>query len=268
VQAVERALGILEALPCQGGQMTLTELAGRLGLVKSTVYRLLAVMERKGFVLQDQLTKRYELGYKIAQLAATPTGQSNVRWLAIDEMKRLHALTDETVTLSLLVGSERVYIDEMQSTQPIRRTVEIGKPIPLHSGSAGKAMLAFLPEEEVKASLGAGPLKAFTPATITRPERLWRDLRKVRRLGYAVARQERVLGSSGVAAPIRDKTGRPVAAIGISLPLARFTRVNASLFGSYVKEAAKNISLRLGWRPGAGAAWEQGQDARRRGSPA
>lgn len=120
--------------------------------------------------------------------------------------------------------------------------------MPLHSGALAKAILAFLPKPEIDRYLASGPLQRFTPNTITDPTHLGRELARIRKRGYAVSRQEVVLGAGGVAAPIFDSTGQAVASIGVSAPLHRLTAAKITDIFPELLRRAEKMSAELGRR--------------------
>jgi DNA-binding IclR family transcriptional regulator len=154
----------------------------------------------------------------------------------------------ETVQLTLRRGFQGVIIEVVESPEPLRVAPARGQSVPLHSGALAKAILAFLPKPEIDRYFASGPLQRFTPDTITDPTHLGRELARIRKRGYAVSRQEVVLGAGGVAAPIFDSTGQVIASIGVSAPLQRLTAAKIVETVPEVLRHAEKMSAELGRR--------------------
>ena len=149
----------------------------------------------------------------------------------------------------MLDGAEAVYIQQVESRQMLRMFTQLGARVPLHCTGVGKVLLAWRSEEEVRQLLGPEPLAAFTPHTLTRVDAVLQELERVRRLGYAVDREEREIGVRCLAAPVRDATGRVVAALSLSAPAVRLPERRLAELAPVVLETTRELSLRLGWQP-------------------
>jgi len=170
----------------------------------------------------------------------------DVREKARPMLEELHQLTQETVNLYILDGTERVCVERLESSQRVRVIVQIGERMPLHAGSAGKAILAFAPAKLVERILEK-PLERMTDNTITSPKRLLEELRSVRNCGYAVSRAERFTDAMGLAAPIFDAAGNVTAALNVSGPLVRFTDAEVAKYAPKVVQLANQVSQSLGY---------------------
>ncbi|MDI3280627.1 MAG: IclR family transcriptional regulator [Bacillota bacterium] len=245
VQSVERALGILEAVADEG-PLNLTELAERVALSPSTTYRLLQTMTRLGFIRHDRSTGRYRLGLKALKIGAVAIRQFDLRAVARPHLRQLVEQCNETANLVVLDGAEVVYVDQVECSNMVRMLAELGSRLPATCTGAGKAILAFLPPEELEHLLAEQPLVAYTPYTITAREEFQANLEAVRRRGYAVDNEERELGVRCVAAPIRDAAGKVVAAVSVSGPTARLSGEYIERhLGPLVREYADRISREL-----------------------
>ncbi len=219
VRAVERALAVLT---CLGGEdLRLVDIAERVGLHKATAARLLASLAQAGMVVRDD-RERFTIGPAVVQLAARRLGRyrSLVDQLR-DTLKRLWDATGETVTVHVRIGTNRVCIEELESRHGIAYRAGVGNQEPLHSGSAAKVLLAFLPAAEREALLNQLSFRPVTARTITRRDQFEVELEKVRHKGYAISRGERILGAAAVSVPVLDRDGRAQAAVSILGPDSR-----------------------------------------------
>ena len=219
VRAVERAVSILTALGAE--DLRLVDLAGRLGLHKATVIRLLASLMDAGLVERDE-RDRYLLGPAVLRLAARQlAGHRRLVGFLRDALERIRAATGETVTVHVRVATDRVCVDELESPQAIAYRAGVGQRAPMHIGSAGKVLLAFLPDGERLALLRQLRLVRITERSITSLDRLEAELAQVRRLGYAFSSGERVIGASAVSVPVLDAEDHVVAAVSVLAPAPR-----------------------------------------------
>ena len=169
-----------------------SEVARGLGLSKSVVHRILTALVAVDFLAVDPDTRRYRLGPGAVIVGHAALRQIDPHRIARPEMEALASKTDETVTLSLRRGRERVYIDQIVSEQEVRMTVQVGDASPLHAGSPAKAILAAIPKTEADQYLAQqDKLRRFTDETIINRQALKTDLTNIRRLGYAVNYGER-----------------------------------------------------------------------------
>jgi IclR family transcriptional regulator, KDG regulon repressor len=249
VQSLQRGLEILLAVAQANRAVGITELSQQFGLAKGSISRLVATLAQQSFLTRDPETAKYRLSTRVWELGAGAVSQLDARGVARPVMATLNAATQETVHLTVLTESdEMVFLDKLDSTRAVRPNVELGAALPPYCVANGKAVLAFLPETRVARVL-RGKLRRFTSTTITRKSELLRHLDTVRRLGYAVNRGEYRSDVSGLAAPICDHTGIPVAALGISVPSNRLTSELIADLAPRVVASAQQISSALGQRP-------------------
>jgi DNA-binding IclR family transcriptional regulator len=211
VQSVQRAAALLEAIADSPEPRTAPELAERCRLNRSTAWRILATLEEEGLVDRDPVTNRYSVGAAVARLAAAAS--DSLPRLARPHLEELSRDTGETVSLALPRRLQLVYVDQVQAPH-VMAADWLGRAVPLHATSTGKALLAFLPPAELEAALSQ-PLPRFTDRTITDPGRLREELERVRRRGYAVSRGELETALWGASAPIRDRAGRGIAVVSV-----------------------------------------------------
>ena len=224
VAAVERAADVLmhfSATP--RADLGVTEIAEDLGLSKAAVHRVLASLRSRGLVELDARTHRYSLGVSVMRLGMSYLDRIDVRRIARPFLQELTERTQETATLSITVGADsRVYVDQVTPEREVIMSVTLGKPYPLHAGASSRALLAFLPEEQIQAYIDSAPLNSMTASTIIDPVALRRDLDEVRATGWARSTAERMTGAASVAAPVLDHDGNAVAVISVCGPAERF----------------------------------------------
>ncbi len=244
--AVDAALSILETL---GGvnEVSLTELAHKVGLGKSSVFRLLMTLARRGYVEKNPQSERYRLTYRLFAVASPAADRFGLREAAHPVMERLVFHSGETVNLGVLDGVRVLNLHKVESRQPLRLYLQVEGGAPAHATALGKVLLASLEQEEVARRLQSRRLDRLTPRTIGDRRSLWRALAKVREQGFAIDDEECSLGLRCVAAPILDHRGLVVAALSISGPGQRLPVPVLSRLAENVQVAAREISERLGF---------------------
>lgn len=244
----ERLIGILECFTHDTPALTAEEITARTGLPRSTAYRLLAWMARRGLLVHDARGGRYHPGLRLLELGAIAAEQMELRQAARPILRELLEQTGETVNLSVYHNGHRICVEKVDSIHDIRGVIHVGKPYPLHAGAAGKAILALLPPSEVERILRHQPLERFTDRTLVRKADLLRSLAEIRRTGVAVSHGERVEGATAVSAPIFDGQGQVVASITVSGPSFRFTPERLRRYRDLVKDAAAHLTRAIGGR--------------------
>ncbi|MGN7469746.1 IclR family transcriptional regulator [Brevibacillus sp. SAFN-007a] len=232
VRSVERALDILLCFT-DATDLGLSEISSRLSLHKSTVHRLLATLENKGFLIRDVQTEKYRLGFRIWELSANLTHNDDPATLLLPEMERLRDLVEETISLYVRDGNERIRIQAVQSRQPIRRVAPIGARMPLAVGASSKVLVAYAEPYVLEQVLN----DANWPEYVNR-EAYVEQLDQIRRQGFATSVEERELGTAAVAAPVFNRNGQLVASIAASGPSNRLTPEKMSEYAPYIMEAA------------------------------
>jgi DNA-binding IclR family transcriptional regulator len=211
VQSVQRAATLLEAIADAPQPQTAPDLAERCGLNRSTVWRILATLEDEGLVDRDAATNRYSIGHAVTRLAAA--GAESFPRLARPHLEELSRQTGETVSLAVPRRLQLVYVDQVQAPH-VMAADWLGRAVPLHATSTGKALLAWLPPEELDVALSQ-PLARFTERTITERVRLQDELERVRRRGYALSRGELEADLWGASAPVLDRRRRAMAVVSV-----------------------------------------------------
>src|SRR5579875_3664120 len=237
IQVISRAGQILRALAGEREGLSLSQLALRVGLPRSTVHRIVAALESEGLAASASPSGRYRLGIELVRLARSQHG--DLRAQVHPLLQRLSREVNETVDLSILIGDRASFIDQIAAPHRLRAVSAIGASFPAHGTANGKALLAAQVE-----SLLPERLEALTPNTITSRGRLIQELGAVRRLGYAVDHEEHTLGISAIGAVVCDPLGA-VAAISIPVPTQRFEGNEAALVRALRRTCAE-ASLQLG----------------------
>ncbi len=248
VRSVDRAASLLLALGESRGEAGVTELARRLGLHKSTASRLLATLEKRGLVEQDEESGKYRLGLIVIRLAERAERTLDLRAIAMPELDRLARATRETTGLGILDDDQMLTVAQADGPNLAAMGDWTGRTAPLHSVAAGKVLLAFLPEREIMHLVRRG-LDRCTERTITQLEPLLEDLARVRRRGYATAFGEYDRGLNAVATPVCDARGRVIAALDVWGPASRVTPLRIPELVGELREAAGAVSIRLGGTP-------------------
>ncbi len=207
VRSVDRAAALLIALGSFAGEAGVTELARRLGLHKSTASRLLATLQRRGLVEQDEETGKYRLGLVVIRLAERAEATLDLRGIAMPEMEHLARETRETIGLTTLDRDTAMTVAQVDGPNMVACPDWTGRATPLHCVAAGKVLLSTFAERDVLRLVKQG-LDARTDRTIIKLEPLLEELARVRRRDYATTFGEWEAGINGVAVPVRDARGR------------------------------------------------------------
>lgn len=248
-QTIERAIDIIDCFR-EAEALSLTDLARRTGHTLSTVHRIAAVLERRGVLLRDPQSQRFAIGPDMVALAARANPHAQLQALARPALAVLSESSGETAVLSLLVGLRRVAIEQCESAHQLRRRVDLGRPLELHYGSAGKAMLAYLEDEQREKLLQELPLKGHTPFTPNDRTRLEAELGGIRKRGYAVSKNEYLIGVTSIGAPVFDGYGRVIAAVSVTGPLSRLTPNLYARIGADVADTAAKLTEALSHHTG------------------
>lgn len=246
IQAIERAVAILNAFTVEQPEYGVTELANELGLHKSTIHRFLVNLEHAGLVERSPRTGRYRLGLHILELSGVVTQQMSLWEEALPFLEGLVRDTGETGHLAVLDNGEAVYVERVETHRALRIPSAVGRGYPAHATSLGKVLLAHLGTDEVNEIIVEHGLDAHTPHTITDSTDLHDDLAMIRERGYAIDNEEYDEGLRCIGAPIQDHTGAVVAALGVGGPVTRVTPERVPDLAELVAQAATGLSRRLG----------------------
>ncbi|AKL94153.1 transcriptional regulator KdgR [Clostridium aceticum] len=248
VQSVDRALSILEVLSDYEEGVGITEISSKIDLHKSTVHRLLVTLIYKGYVEQNPNTNKYRLTLKLLELGNKLIDKMDILSVAKPYLQQLKEVTNEVVHLVVREGTEIVYIDKVESDNKIRMHSRIGTRSPMYCTSVGKAIMAYLSEEEVEGIWQDSEIKRFTQYTITDLQEMKKNLTKIRELGYALDEEENELGIRCIGSPIFAHNGEVCGAISVSGPTIRVTKQAIQNFKNYILEYSMKISKELGYR--------------------
>ncbi|WP_273772499.1 IclR family transcriptional regulator domain-containing protein [Brucella intermedia] len=241
---IGKACDILEIIGNAPGAVGQAVLAEKTGIPRATLYRILAALISRGLVRADPLSQNYTLGFNFLELAQNAWSSSDLASIASVELRRLRDLTGETSYLAVQEGSHVLALGRFESAHDKRSNARLGALKPMHCTSQGKAILAYLSEQQLEQAL-SGELTNFTDKTITDRAQLKTHLTIVRARGYAMDDEEIVIGTRCVGAAILDPDGKPIAAISVAGPTFRMSLERAEQLGKELTEAAKRISAQL-----------------------
>ncbi|MFC2949836.1 IclR family transcriptional regulator [Virgibacillus sediminis] len=246
LSSVHNALRILKSFSTFEPTKKVSELAVSLGLAKSTVSRLMSTLASEGFVIKDPKTNAYRLGISVLTLGGIVTNNLEIHKEAAPVLNRLVNVTGETAHLAIMDGLDTIYIHKEECHHPVRILTHVGRRNPSYCTSSGKVLLAFGDEQIVEEVIQQG-LVSYTKNSITDPEELRKELKRIREQQYAVSTEELTEGTKSVAAPIKDHTGKVVSAITVVGPIQRMKDYKISDIAKKVIDAGKEASERLGY---------------------
>lgn len=234
--------------PRADGPWGVREIAKGVQMNPSTVHRLLGLLEEEGLVRQDQPGEGYHLGAELLRLAWTAAGTHPLRNAALPHVRELAEASGETVTLGLYdpVRQQTYVLAVIESDAPFRYVTKANEWRDLHTGASGRAVMAFLPDDERRAVIERTNLAPATEHTITSPEQLEAALATVRDRGYAFSQEERRRGGVGIAAPIFGSGGQIVGEVGVSVPTQRFVPDDEPRLAALVTACAARIGEAIG----------------------
>lgn len=246
VRALERALDILDAFSLTTPELTVTRLAERVGLPKSTVIRLVAILVDRRYLERVPDSESLRIGVRAFEIGSVYIQTTSLEAEARPIMARLADETGQTANLGILDRGELVHIAIAAPDRPLRYWATIGKREDAHYTGLGKVLLAALSDEELARHLERHELTRRTEKTITEPGELRAALAGVRRQGYAIDDEESNQGLRCVAAPVIDRSGATIAAVSISGSKAELTDAAMPHYIAAVVRAGRDISVRLG----------------------
>jgi DNA-binding IclR family transcriptional regulator len=233
------------------GPQKLTDVGKAVHISNSTVHRIMSSLKTAGWVVQDLLTKKYEVGPRLLEMAFRLTSQMDLKDISLPFLQRLNGEVKEVVTLSARVGLERIYVQQVLSDHELQPIVEIGTRLPLWVGASGKAILAYLEEEEIESVMKVAEQSGsshFASGDAIDFRKLRQELIKIRSQGFSLSKSERVAGTTSVAAPIFSN-GHVVGSLSVGGPTVRFSLELARRYAPMVKKTAGRISLQLVAKP-------------------
>jgi DNA-binding IclR family transcriptional regulator len=245
VQSVDRALSVLEILAAHG-EAGVTEVAAELGVHKSTAFRLVAVLESRGFVEQLADRGKYRLGFGVVRLAGAAAAQLDIAREGRRVCEALAADLEETVNIAILDSDRAVNVSQARGPAALSTHNWVGQSTPLHATSSGKVLLAHAPDAVRKGVLSR-ELQRFTSATITDPEVLHQHLERIVEQGWGATAEEYEVGLNAVAAPVRAADGDVIAALSVSGPSFRMGVEDFPRLARRLVSGAEEMSRRLGF---------------------
>jgi DNA-binding IclR family transcriptional regulator len=251
IQVLERTAVLLDCFASGFESVGVTELSRRVHLHKSTVHRLLMVLEELRWVAGDGMG-RYHLGPELWRIGRRAMGAADPRQLAKPVLEDLVCATGETAHFVVLDGKQALYLEKVECDRSVRMPSFVGRRNPLHCTAVGKVLLANLPPPNRDRLLAEMDLRRFTPRTITAKRNLLRALDAVRKKGYALDDQELEMGLRCIAAPVRDHYGDVFAAVSISGPIYRISAASVPALAEEVILAGEKMSRKFGWSDEAG----------------
>lgn len=244
IAVLARAFDLLDALAGAGEPLGATELAREIGSTKSATFRILVNLERRGYVRKDPVSARYRLGPALVSLGYQASNGIDLLSLAHPHLEQLSVRIQETANLGAIRDGEIVYLDIVESPRSLRMAARIGARDLIHSTALGKAILAFLPPEDLNRYLAA-PLTRRTGQTITDDERLRAELADIRRTGVARESGENEPDARCIGAPVFDRHG-VCAALSISGPASRMSDASLDHASRVILTEAALLTTELG----------------------
>ena len=245
-QTVIKAITLFEMIAFSDHPIKIRDLAEMTKLPRPTVYRLVHTLQACGYVKQNP-DNSYELSTKLLKISRQLLDHLDIRVLAKPILRHLRSITNETAILAVREGENVFYIGNFESTQALRSHSRMGTLDPIYSTAVGKAMLAFLPRQEMERMVAELKLIQLTRFTITNRTALIQQLHEVHTQGCAIEKEENEEGICSIAAPIFEHHHRVAGALGVSGPSSRLNDDQISKFCEYVVEAGNNLSRLMGY---------------------
>ncbi|MBS1678999.1 MAG: IclR family transcriptional regulator [Actinobacteria bacterium] len=247
IQVIDRAVALMRALSDADGPVGLRDLARRVGLSPSTTRRILASLAHHGLCEQTP-EGSYRLGLVLFELGSKVEANLDVRTRSLPALQRLSEQSHLTAFVCIQRDDRAIAIERVDGRYAFSLALTVGGSLPLHAGGASRALLAFLPEEEIRRLLGSSPREAFTGRTITDPEEIVADLREVRERGYAISDEDVTPGVAALGMPVFGHlyADRPVASVSIAGLVPQVLGDDRERLLGLLREAAEEISRELG----------------------
>jgi IclR family transcriptional regulator, KDG regulon repressor len=247
LKSVDKAFDVLEHFCHDNPDFTLNELARKLRVSKGTVHRILITAQKRGFIEQNPETKKYQLGMKVFELGSVVAKRMDLRSEALPVLKKLSELTGETSYILVRSGDEAVGVERVEGHNYLRMLfLEVGKRMPLYIGAGPKVLLAYMDDQEIENIIDRGRIDKWTDYTITDPAKIRDDIKKIREAGYAISKEDVTVGAAAVGAPIRNASGKVIAAVSIAGASIRYQDEMLQSLIDVTRSAGMEISRRLG----------------------
>ena len=248
VQSVDRTLTILEVLSDYNDGLGITEISSLVNLHKSTVYRLLSTLIYKGYIVQDEETSKYKITFKLFELGSKKVDKLDLLKVSRPYTKMLMESVNEVVHLIVRDETDIVYVDKVEANNTISMSSRIGKRNPMYCTATGKAILAFLPEDEILKVWNSSKIVKLTKNTNTDFILFKKELQNIKEKGFAIDNEENEMGVKCVGAPIFNMSGGIVAAISVTGPVTRITDDKIDFISNEVIKITNLISREIGYK--------------------
>jgi IclR family transcriptional regulator, KDG regulon repressor len=252
IQSVERAMDILELFLTSSPELSVKEISEKMRLSKSTVHGFIKTLEHRGYLDQNPVDLKYRLGMRLFELGNEVSNNLDIKKIAQPIIRELVAKINETVHLAVLSGDEVIYTEKVEGPGALRMYSQVGKRVLIHCTGVGKAILAFLEDQEIDRILAKASLESFTQFTLTNKEDIKEHLKVIRLQGYAEDKEEIELGLRCVAVPIFDYQGKVIASLSCAGPTMRLSDARLDDVIQDLKNAALEISRLMGYRSTVG----------------
>jgi len=239
---------MLEAAAQEPEGLSNAEISRKLQIPKSSASYILRTLEKQGYLHRDAENNRYRVGLKILSLSRGALSGIDVREVALPIMRNLMEKTNLTCHLAILDGPEAVYIEKVEPQGFIRMDTWVGRRMRVHATSVGKALVAYIPQQQLEKIIVERPMEKRTPKTITTLPRLLKELERVRTLGYAVDDEENNLGARCLGAPVFNQQGGIEASLGLSGTINQVNSQTMPRIVETLKDAARHLAMQLGYR--------------------
>ena len=242
-----RALRVLELLTEHPVGLTTTQITSMLNIPRNSVFRITSTLLEYGYLVRDEESLVFQLSQKLLTMGYAALSEESLIEKSIGVMRRLRDCYKETVPLGILHGNEGLVIEEVQGIHSFRFVLEPGRRFGIHSAAPGKAIVAFLPEEEREQLIKQAKFVKYNDRTISNKKDYRDVLHRVRKCGYAIDHAEEIEGMHCISAPIFNRHGYPIAAIWITGPSYRIKEKDFDQIGNDIKKATYRISKSLGF---------------------
>lgn len=247
IKTVEKALGLLDLFANEKSELTATQVAEKANMDMSSAYKFLSTLTKSKFLDFNFTNKKYRLGVKLITYGNIVQENIAIKKVALPFMESLSAQTEETVHLVIRDGFEGIFVEKINSTLPVGVRTKVGNRAKLNCGASLKVILAFMPDSFINDFM-ENEIESRTEHTITDSNILWEELKKIRRNGYAISFQELNVEAAAVSAPIFYSDGKIAAGIAIAGLMSRFTEDKVNLYIKLCMQAAKDISISMGYK--------------------
>lgn len=245
-QSLHRAIAVLDCFQVNQPELGVREIARQLELHPSTVGRILTTLTTLEILTQDPYTRRYGMGPKVLKWSALYMSNLDLRTIVRPYMQELNRSTEETISLDIADGQNRLCVERIESPHNLRWVKQLGERMPYFASASGRVLLAFMDPNKSDAILAETPFEQLTPQTTTDPKIFKKELDLTRKRGFAISVSERVEGVSCIAAPIFDASEAIIGAVTISGPGTRFSQQTISEYSELLTKSTDRISQALG----------------------